>query len=355
MSEVKEPYICWEAIVNGTAGEAELDNILSILDYPIESFEGDEEFVGDWDSTKSEFLGPIPSDVLIGQPVIGHNKTTPIAPVDATPYPNKSIEVKEQSIFQTQSPVSVLESSRSTSSGKSPLIKSRITKRARSKRARKPSGLSPWHLIPTLFASCPDAVKKRGRRKKLPQQAIENSSSLKAIIQFQGCSERPTELQSSATQQRSPTATTKRCTHCQVMKTPQWREGPAGPKTLCNACGVRYRSGRLFPEYRPAASPTFVPTVHSNSHRKVVEMRTKGQNGKIEERSVVVEMRTEGQNGKIEERLVVETRTEGQNGKIEEQSVVETRTDGQNGKTEERLDEVIVPVSSSSCSFDRVC
>lgn len=49
-----------------------------------------------------------------------------------------------------------------------------------------------------------------------------------------------------------------------------------GPKTLCNACGVRYKSGRLFPEYRPAASPTFVPALHSNSHKKVLEMRTKG-------------------------------------------------------------------------------
>lgn len=48
-----------------------------------------------------------------------------------------------------------------------------------------------------------------------------------------------------------------------------------GPKTLCNACGVRYRSGRLLPEYRPAASPTFIPSLHSNSHKKVVEMRRK--------------------------------------------------------------------------------
>ena len=46
-----------------------------------------------------------------------------------------------------------------------------------------------------------------------------------------------------------------------------------GPKTLCNACGVRYKSGRLVPEYRPAASPTFVSSRHSNSHRKVMEMR----------------------------------------------------------------------------------
>ncbi|KAM0898478.1 hypothetical protein ACQ4PT_021880 [Festuca glaucescens] len=65
----------------------------------------------------------------------------------------------------------------------------------------------------------------------------------------------------------------RRCLHCETDKTPQWRTGPMGPKTLCNACGVRYKSGRLVPEYRPAASPTFEPSVHSNSHRKVVELR----------------------------------------------------------------------------------
>lgn len=65
----------------------------------------------------------------------------------------------------------------------------------------------------------------------------------------------------------------RRCTHCLAQRTPQWRAGPLGPKTLCNACGVRYKSGRLLPEYRPAKSPTFVSYKHSNSHKKVMEMR----------------------------------------------------------------------------------
>ncbi|KAL6952885.1 hypothetical protein U1Q18_026940 [Sarracenia purpurea var. burkii] len=75
--------------------------------------------------------------------------------------------------------------------------------------------------------------------------------------------------------QRRDTAATpgRKCLHCGSEKTPQWRTGPLGPKTLCNACGVRNKSGRLVPEYRPAASPTFVSTRHSNSHRKVLELR----------------------------------------------------------------------------------
>ncbi|XP_078166767.1 GATA transcription factor 7-like [Carex rostrata] len=74
----------------------------------------------------------------------------------------------------------------------------------------------------------------------------------------------------------------RRCSHCGVNKTPQWRAGPEGAKTLCNACGVRYKSGRLLPEYRPACSPTFVSEIHSNSHRKVLEMRRKRETTMVE-------------------------------------------------------------------------
>nr|XP_011471046.1 PREDICTED: GATA zinc finger domain-containing protein 5-like isoform X2 [Fragaria vesca subsp. vesca] len=63
------------------------------------------------------------------------------------------------------------------------------------------------------------------------------------------------------------------CTHCGISQTPQWREGPLGRNTLCNACGIRYISGRLCPEYRPANSPTFSQGLHSNNHRKIMEMR----------------------------------------------------------------------------------
>lgn len=71
----------------------------------------------------------------------------------------------------------------------------------------------------------------------------------------------------------SSSSSPRKCLHCAADKTPQWRTGPMGPKTLCNACGVRFKSGRLVPEYRPAASPTFISAKHSNSHRKVLELR----------------------------------------------------------------------------------
>ncbi|KAK6803718.1 hypothetical protein RDI58_001502 [Solanum bulbocastanum] len=33
----------------------------------------------------------------------------------------------------------------------------------------------------------------------------------------------------------------KNCVDCGATKTPLWRSGPAGPKSLCNACGIRSR------------------------------------------------------------------------------------------------------------------
>jgi len=33
---------------------------------------------------------------------------------------------------------------------------------------------------------------------------------------------------------------TKKCIFCSSASTPVWRTGPAGPKSLCNACGIRF-------------------------------------------------------------------------------------------------------------------
>ncbi|KAK2411172.1 GATA transcription factor [Trifolium repens] len=33
----------------------------------------------------------------------------------------------------------------------------------------------------------------------------------------------------------------RRCASCDTTSTPLWRNGPRGPKSLCNACGIRYK------------------------------------------------------------------------------------------------------------------
>ena len=37
------------------------------------------------------------------------------------------------------------------------------------------------------------------------------------------------------------------CTDCGTLDSPEWRKGPAGPKTLCNACGCKSRPLCVFP------------------------------------------------------------------------------------------------------------
>ncbi|KAM7278031.1 hypothetical protein ACFE04_005165 [Oxalis oulophora] len=174
------------------------------------------------------------------------------------------IDVKKSRPFQSCSPVSVLESSSSCSAENNnntavfcPKLFSPV-KRSRSKRPR-PSIFNPHRFFPFILYTAGSDSDSGNPVKRKPKRKRNVSYNFS-----------PAEFESSFSQQ-----VTRKCTHCETTKTPQWREGPMGPKTLCNACGVRYRSGRLLPEYRPASSPTFVPTFHSNSHRKVVEMRKK--------------------------------------------------------------------------------
>ncbi|KAK8641494.1 hypothetical protein V6N13_010896 [Hibiscus sabdariffa] len=191
----------------------------------------------------------------------------------------ESTDVKGSTRFQTSSPVSVLESSSSCSGANPAPINLKLSfpvKRGRSKsKRRRASIFNLQFMLPSITSSSsasrgsdylvgsesePESEKpaKKRQKKKMNLTLLSGSSETK-----KSSSQKPTVVM--------------KCMHCEITETPQWREGPMGPKTLCNACGVRYRSGRLFPEYRPAASPTFVPSVHSNSHKKVVEMRKRAR------------------------------------------------------------------------------
>ncbi|KAI3778317.1 hypothetical protein L2E82_07523 [Cichorium intybus] len=191
-----------------------------------------------------------------------------------------NIPVNTHHQFQTTSPVSVLESSTSSSSsscsggsggGKmiplSPI--QRGPQRARSKRPR-PTTFNPRAMIELLSPLLLGTVSVSSESEN--NFVSDESQTKKKKVKKPKIQSGPLEENQNHNQNQG----VRKCLHCEITKTPQWRAGPMGPKTLCNACGVRYKSGRLFPEYRPAASPTFVPTLHSNSHKKVVEMRIKG-------------------------------------------------------------------------------
>ncbi|MFS7954840.1 putative transcription factor C2C2-GATA family [Helianthus anomalus] len=54
----------------------------------------------------------------------------------------------------------------------------------------------------------------------------------------------------------------RRCSNCDTTSTPLWRNGPRGPKSLCNACGIRYKKEER--RANAAAASSAVTTVGSD-------------------------------------------------------------------------------------------
>eukprot|EP00249_Psilotum_nudum_P022465 c28525_g2_i1 orf=422-1588(-) len=178
-----------------------------------------------------------------------------------------------QDTFETRSPISVLEEN-NTFSSKRPCSFSPnmyIPGRARSKRSRTGGRVWSLNTLAPLGSTnicsgiCTNILGGTAGDDRACSSEQESVNML-----------RPTKRPNKG-KKVSEIPQPRRCTHCLVQKTPQWRAGPLGPKTLCNACGVRYKSGRLMPEYRPAGSPSFVTELHSNSHKKILEMRREKQ------------------------------------------------------------------------------
>ncbi|KAJ7981007.1 GATA transcription factor [Quillaja saponaria] len=272
------------------------DDVINLFDFPLEDVEpnaGEE----DWNTQFQQLEEPsldvfaVPSSGLCGitqnqNPTIKKNISASYNDIfqlkqlpetaestcsrDISRH-NDSSDVKDLQLLQTYSPVSVFESS-STCSLENPTFDPTIipAKRARSKR-RRPSSFSSLLSIP-FISTMPNLQDSHETSASYLSGKVSNTAKRKQRKKDLSMLSGSTEMKIIPLQEPSAT---RKCTHCQVTKTPQWREGPMGPKTLCNACGVRYRSGRLYPEYRPAASPTFVASVHSNCHKKVIEMRNK--------------------------------------------------------------------------------
>ncbi|KAL1803704.1 hypothetical protein ACET3Z_032351 [Daucus carota] len=55
------------------------------------------------------------------------------------------------------------------------------------------------------------------------------------------CDENMTKACDKVVRDEAPNQGAKTCADCGTTKTPLWRGGPAGPKSLCNACGIRSR------------------------------------------------------------------------------------------------------------------
>lgn len=57
------------------------------------------------------------------------------------------------------------------------------------------------------------------------------------------------------------------CTDCGTTESPEWRKGPSGPKTLCNACGLRWaKKNRKENEEAAAAAMARANLMHAEHH-----------------------------------------------------------------------------------------
>ncbi|KAL2652548.1 hypothetical protein R1flu_020676 [Riccia fluitans] len=212
--------------------------------------------------------------------------------------PTVSYSKKDRDRFQSASPVSVLESSASSERASHTYRElSSVPGRARSKRAR--TGGRVWGTTARILSSLSDSGSGSGNDTEslssdstamtgggnsqtvsVDSELAPTTSSITMNAPKAVCSSVKKAWKGGAggggksgKKGGQDASQAWRCMHCSTTRTPQWRAGPMGPKTLCNACGVRYKSGRLLPEYRPAGSPGYIGHKHSNSHKKILEMR----------------------------------------------------------------------------------
>ncbi|KAF8085793.1 hypothetical protein N665_0647s0009 [Sinapis alba] len=264
------------------------DDLINQMDIPLEDIETTNE-EGDWGAEFKNLIPPPPLDVLTslsseftrggsnsnGQRVEAQKKPVPTLKQSgriSSTVDSSLPDVKVSKLFQSSSPVSVLENAANGSAS--------FQNQNRAQRLAFPvKGIRSKRIRPTIprFISLHSFLSEMLEKKFTPDDSDSEETYLSSESSAKKRRKKKNNNNSHSPEPFNADGTVRKCTHCESTKTPQWREGPSGPKTLCNACGVRFRSGRLLPEYRPASSPTFIPTVHSNSHRKIIEMRRKDE------------------------------------------------------------------------------
>ncbi|KAG6414331.1 hypothetical protein SASPL_127051 [Salvia splendens] len=72
---------------------------------------------------------------------------------------------------------------------------------------------------------------------------------------------RPSSVETDLRSSYNCDVTIRVCSDCHTTKTPLWRSGPKGPKSLCNACGIRQRKARRAMAAAAAANCGGAPEV----------------------------------------------------------------------------------------------
>ncbi|ORZ13297.1 hypothetical protein BCR42DRAFT_439720 [Absidia repens] len=89
------------------------------------------------------------------------------------------------------------------------------------------------------------------RRKNNHSGSSVNSETKADACVKEGCGVSATKKKTkrmsvSRGKESSNPANTRQCFYCGVTETPMWRRGPEGGGTLCNACGVKWKNGKIL-------------------------------------------------------------------------------------------------------------
>lgn len=90
------------------------------------------------------------------------------------------------------------------------------------------------------------SVKWMSSKMRLMKKMIYSSSDAVAMQKLEDHQKQPpsSSLEPDNSNNNNNTNTIRVCADCNTTKTPLWRSGPRGPKSLCNACGIRQRKAR---------------------------------------------------------------------------------------------------------------
>jgi len=91
----------------------------------------------------------------------------------------------------------------------------------------------------------PPQTSGRGRKK---QNNIRKTAITNSALQSSGTRKRSkTKSETNSPAKRSPANSQgKVCEYCGGSETPMWRRGPSGKGSLCNKCGVKWKSGKIY-------------------------------------------------------------------------------------------------------------
>ncbi|KZV21614.1 GATA transcription factor 21 [Dorcoceras hygrometricum] len=161
-----------------------------------------------------------------------------------------------------------------------------------------PMEWKPSRVEPTKMDTEEDRViikiSTSARNKIREEQKLQPSSSLETDLSSNSCCNIVTT-----------TPTIRVCSDCNTTKTPLWRSGPKGPKSLCNACGIRQRKARRAMAAAAAADPP--PRVSEikvqQQNKQKISKTGHGQDSKFKKRSKMTAS-SDGSSSSLEDFLI---------------------------------------------------